>query len=256
MSKEKILRKIRRLIALANDQAASDNEVQVALAKAQSLIAEHKINESDINISIDEVDSDWIDIYEDYEPELNYYINSEYIRILVKTICDYNFCRAIVYDAFHRIGFETFKYYKIRVIGKDVDRENVLNLYRFAKTKFLQLAKVRYQIAKREKVNMKGKELVVTNSYIKVDKRIFLRSYLKGTIKGLKEKFEANKLKLDFQETYSLIVADHKLVIQDYIKKNIGELGFVSSRTSKLDKDAYEQGKKDAKVNERQIGQG
>lgn len=51
MSKESIIGKIEKLLAIANDGAASEGEVQNALAMVQKLMAKHALEEGDLKFS-------------------------------------------------------------------------------------------------------------------------------------------------------------------------------------------------------------
>jgi len=50
MEKEKVVDKLRKLFALANDRGATEAEAQSAMAKAQELLAAHKLSMSDVEV--------------------------------------------------------------------------------------------------------------------------------------------------------------------------------------------------------------
>lgn len=257
MVESNIIRKVRRLLALANDNAASDNEVEVALAKAQSLITKHKIDSSNLDIVLEEVSFSIIDIYYYYYDPLDYYINHYYFRHLLGVICKYNFCKYIYYDKYHKSeDGNRYKYALLKIIGKEEDIINVKMLFDYSHTQFLALALKNYKDAKKTKIPFKGSYILVANSYNYVDKLVFLRSYLKGTIEGLELKLKRNQPSIKEGESFSLIVANYDSVISSYIEENLGKLKTGSiDRSNSLNIQAYDKGKKDASVENKRLKQ-
>lgn len=56
MDEERIMERVRRLLALANDPAASDNEQRIALEQAQRLMDKHAIEEWQLEENHDDVE--------------------------------------------------------------------------------------------------------------------------------------------------------------------------------------------------------
>lgn len=56
METERIMERVRRLLALANDPAASDNEQRIALEQAQRLMDRHAIEQWQLEKDHDDID--------------------------------------------------------------------------------------------------------------------------------------------------------------------------------------------------------
>lgn len=245
-----ILRKIRGLMAKAKDNAASDNEVYIFMSKAQELMAKHKINESDLELSKDEITSKYFDTYVIVFDQINSYVNREYLSSLAYLITTNNFCKTVYNNSVKEFKDNVVYYDRIRFIGKIDDINNTLDLFQFSYRKFLTLAKIRYAEAKRVRNSVGGFKFKALNSYQPVDRTVFYRSYLKGTLKGLEEKYDENKLNLNQNQEYGLIVSNYKHSIDDFINNNIGRITSSSQRDYKSEDDnAFELGKNDAKTN-------
>lgn len=52
MDTERVMERVRRLLAIANDPAASDNEQRIALEQAQRLMNKHAIEEWHLDVAL------------------------------------------------------------------------------------------------------------------------------------------------------------------------------------------------------------
>lgn len=152
-------------------------------------------------------------------------------------------------DDFKIIDNKEYKFAHIRFIGKEEDIINIEEQFRFLYKKFFNLALKRYDEAKKQQVTLNGKPIRILNSYKYVNKQIYIRSYLKGTIKGLWEKYAKVSLENKNNEEYGLIISNYKNALSTWVKENLGELKASSSRKTEINDDAFKKGKKDGKEN-------
>lgn len=250
MNKEDILRKVRILIAKADNEASTDAEVYLCMAKAQELMTKYKISENEIQISQEEIiEIEW-NTYIKFFDSINHFINNEYLAHLAWVIAENNYCRAFNYAGIKNIDLEPYKMSVIKFIGKKLDVENTLNLFNFTFKKFLNMSLIRYKEAKRVKKEVSGLKLEVVTSYQYVDKAVFIRSYLKGTIEGLKEKYANNSYELEQTQGYALMLINYDLTLTKYINKTIGPIMTLEQRKTMQDHNAFLKGKRDANTND------
>lgn len=247
MNKEKILNKIRALLAKANDEAASDNEVLIFMAKARELMIKYKISENDIDASLDDIVCSFFSSYILYFDEINTYINQHYLSDLAHVICKFNFAKTTNLKNFKVIDGIEKPYRQIRFIGKEDDIINCEEQFRFLFKKFFNLGLKQHKEACKKQVIFKGKPIKVINSYQYTNKLIFIRSYLKGTLAGLWEKYESDTIKLEKDPSYGLMVTNYNAAIIEYVETFIGKLSSVKERKRIVDDEAFEKGKEDAK---------
>ena len=147
-AKEDILRKIRRLIAKAQDTAASNNEVEIFMAKARELMAKHKLSEKDLDITQEEIIEIFYTSYLKVFDNINRYINNDYLSDLSYVIAKENLCTAVYYSRHKETDEEEQTYRKIKFMGKESDVEMTIELFRFAYSRFLKLALLSYKNSK------------------------------------------------------------------------------------------------------------
>jgi len=108
MSNKKVLEKVKKLFALSNCKAATKNEVEQALLKAQLLLKNNNLSASDINAEIEIANSEFIlDVAKNYANRL--------MRVISENFqCEF----LINYTGKKFAGFQIFGYEKAIVICK------------------------------------------------------------------------------------------------------------------------------------------
>lgn len=249
-NKEDILRKIRALIAKAQDTAVSDNEVEIFMAKARELMAKHKLSQKDLDITQEEIIETFYTSYLKVFDNINRYINNDYLSDLSYIIAKENLCTAVYYTHYKNIDEEQRTYRRIKFIGKESDVEATIELFKFAYSRFLKLALLSHKNAKFKFKNIGKVRIKILTSYTYIDRLVFVRSYLEGTIKGLKEKYAETKIELKEDPEYSLMVVNYDKALDIYVERTIGKLKYFSAYDTKnKDGKAFEEGRQDAKTN-------
>jgi hypothetical protein len=217
-TKETILEKVRKLLALANDAGASEGEIENALMFAQKLMMKHSIEQSEVEMCVNDVN------YTDVPNPWVYGESKSFAGSLLNIIAKSNACRMIIR------GSGDSKYYTL--VGFKEDRE--VTLASFEQT----LASVRVLGKKRFKESDKKA------SFVK-----FYISYLAGFNLGLYLKLEENK-KVVFAiaaeaMTYDLMIVKKDALLADFIADEFGRLGKTKSRNVNLNMGAFNSGKSD-----------
>lgn len=217
-AKETILEKVRKLLALANDASASEGEIENALMFAQKLMLKHSIEQSEVEMSVNDVN------YTDIPNPFVYGESKSYAGSLLGIIARSNACRMIIR------GSGDSKYYTL--VGFKDDRD--VTVASFEQT----LASVR--LLGRQRFKESDKKA----SFVK-----FFISYLTGFNIGLYHKLEANKkvvLSVAAEAmTYDLMIVKKDALLADFIADEFGKLGTSKSRAIDINVGAYNSGKSD-----------
>ena len=215
----KILDKIKKLLTLAKDKSATQNEVEIALAMAEKLSKEHQIDINEIDLNIGGIDYEYISIdTKTFEPK--HWIN-ELCSIIAY---GYN-CELIRHTA------STGKKY-MRLIGFKEDVEMCEEVTFTTKMIIREMANNQWLI------NGKQKE--------------FRSSYILGFLEGLHNKLKderKEKFHIPEQaEKYGLIVKKKNEVINEYISEQYTDLKKGRRYTMSVkDSEAYFKGIQDGK---------
>lgn len=193
-----IVAKIRKLMAIADDPSASDNEVYVAVAKAQKLMVQHNIDKALIYEKSDVEDEVITYIFDCMHPV--------YYQHIASVISDNFRCRGTYYRARQQATF--------CIHGFPEDVENVKTV----------LVKVIYYVERRLKKYIKEYKMQYKHDpYLRqaesiTDARVLKRSYARGFAAGLKKQFEKNLLELkeEYGESTALMIVGVPAVVNTY----------------------------------------
>lgn len=183
--KEKIIEKIKKALALANDNK-NPNEAQAAMLMAQKMMAKYHIEMQEVEEKVEtEVQEDEIDIKK-----------SSWRKLLMKIICNNYRC-----DCF--LKGNTGK--KIAIVGAKEDIEIAKTIYEFAENQLIDGFNSYFKNNYEKYVEIKIKNAV-------------RKDYAKGFIRGLQEKFARQKEEeTKKNEQYALVVTNKK--VKEYIDK-------------------------------------
>lgn len=212
---EEVIRKIRKMLALANDNAKHSDESDTAMLLAQKMMAKHNISMTDINF--DEVENKK-NVTEGYGTE---YIKLQWwMKSLGKIISDNFKC----YYFYRTSGSKS----RIVFLGLENDVELCKIVYEFA------VNAIKYHSAEYMKRRGVSGDRGITTA-IKND-------YIAGYINGLGDKFK-EQVKT---ENFLMIIEKDALVVQAYKKKHLVK-GRGSTATTRGDSMARQHGYADGK---------
>lgn len=269
MKENKILSKIRKLLAKAKDPASSENEIEIFMKAAQKLMMEYNLQEADIEIHPSDINKEVIfsDLWKAFR-----YKSANFEWELLDMIAQYHNCRifhGIEYD--FEASWDTWrdtKKIRLSIVGTSENREIVKELYESCVEKFLILSSTRYkeyQVNKRNELlkqmdmmglGTKGFDVpTLEKMKLMVSKPTFITSYLMGTIEGIKkylsnQKSEILMLESDKQK-WGLIVKKN----DELINARIPELFDHDIKSRKIgggliySKEAYMEGIQDGSIN-------
>lgn len=238
--KESVLEKIRKLLALAEDKSASTGEVENALKMAQRLMIKHNIEESEIELSLDDINEEFVD---------DNYIHGEkrYFAWDVLTTIGSAYSVRVIKPGLTK----NFKYC---VIGDKTSRRVTIETFQKLMPFIRSLSKQRYKeyeerFNKGNLEDMSLIEIFLGNNKTKLEKRMFYRNYMDGYILGLSNKlkkdiFESN-ITEEEREKWGLILIKKDDLIEEYIKESIPELKQHNGRKSNYDLSVVKIGKQD-----------
>lgn len=248
---QKLLQKIKKLLTLGNDQAASEHEAQSALKKANMLLMKNNLSVKDISIS-----SIKSEITETDKDDLIFGLKKEegvWEKHLISTLCHYNLCQAIIHKPKRsNIG-------KVSIVGKDHNVDIVLYMYDVAHTTFRQLSKDKYN-AHRKQVLDQYRDQYTERQLLKMKKMGYrmpwIRTYLKGCCIGLQKKLAAQKQQV-MSETanddnnsnkYEMVVVNTNDAIEQFLNEKYSNLKNSSTKMNVRDSHgALSKGIKDGK---------
>lgn len=208
---KQIINKIKKLMAIANDPSASDQEIQLSLYKANKLMIQHKIREIDLydkRLEEEEV----------VEVDLNYK-GSGYIHWSIQVVSEHFRCRSYYYGKINRDNCE----FGIIGLKSDVEilKPIVEGLIYYLNNNIMDL-----------------KECYIGLE----DFRIFKREYLKGFANGLKNVMNRSLIEMSLDEKYEIAIIGVPEKVKNYADKNIRNL---KSKFESYSEDAYMLGMKD-----------
>lgn len=257
---EKILSKIRKLIAKAKDPACTEAEVELFMQKAQELMMTHDVSEGSIEIHPSDINKDVIisDLWKHYKFK---YRNFEWelLDIIGKA---YN-CK--IYHGKTYLGLDRRHSDRLTIIGTNQNRIIVQEMYELLVTKFLSLVSQRYldyiEDAKKRVIENFGGAVdfrvtrrFLDNHNLISPKNVFAGSYLSGCLDGLRQKLAAQRretiLKIDSVKHGLMVVEMDKLIelrVPELLK-NVTQVDGISKKI-KIDGLAYNEGVKDGKMN-------
>jgi len=195
----KILDQIRKLLNVTSENGATKGEIENALVLAQRLMQKHNIDQSELFISINDIDQTLIE---------NKFKHGEAKFWIWDLLCiigkGYN-CTVL------RKGYTDNYFWKI--VGFDDDRKMVVNLYESILPLIRNLVKQRFEYQRAVQLAGHGKL---------TSKGIFTRSYIEGFLVGLNLRLQNDKeeyLKFEDKTKYELIVIKKDDLILDWIDR-------------------------------------
>ncbi|BAV39381.1 hypothetical protein BPT24_263 [Tenacibaculum phage pT24] len=265
-SKNSVLDKIEKLLSLANNEGASQGEIENAMKMAEKLMLKHDIEAVDIEIGSLEVNETKVQ----FEEEKGFYPKWRYE--LLKELALANMCEHFYSDKRTAVNVMTgmgWKYvvrktgeYSVTIIGRKDRRKTVFKMYDLCSKMLPELAKQRWKEYRTQKVKS-AKEMGIdaTVSFLvkhdlMFDRRVFFNSYLKGAFKGIVEKIESNldELSPAEKDKYQLVVAKNDLVVRNYLTEKYPSVKSVNRRKGNISAEAYRMGESDAKnIGEKQL---
>lgn len=192
---EDIIRKIKKLMAIANDPSASDQEIQLATYRAEKLMLKYKIDNKDV---IQQEKKSQKDVYQ-YKLEKKY---TGYLVWTLKVLC--NNCQCIAC-----YGGKINSKVSLYIIGFTEDIEI---------TKAIAIPVLDYM----EETLSELKECYIGN----VDFRVFKRDWCHGFSVGIENQLKNAFIEMKEEKKFELSVIDLHPVLKTYKKK------FIVNKTS------------------------
>lgn len=263
----KILDKIRKLLAKAKDPASTEAEMEIFMKKAQALMTKHNLENTDIEIHPSDINKS--EVFSQLAKAFQCkHANFEWELMIA--IAKFNNCKVFKgthYD-FDQDDWKSTKAMRLSVVGTRENRDIVISMYNALVEKFLTFSNIRYKTYQKETKEFYHNELRsmglstkgVTVNTLRDSGRLtpksrWVSSYLLGCINGLKQALKEQQredlaLPSD-KEAWGLIVAKHDALIDARIPE-IFSGKITSTKTNrivKFDGDAYEEGIADGKTN-------
>jgi len=250
---KKVLDKIRKILAKANDPACTQHEMESFLEAANRLSIKHNINSADVELNMNDIGKTEIDSNKGKREDSNYEIH-----LLAAIAKNYNCKITIRRNA--RYCFEAKKYIQVySVYGTNEDVEITVETYKIASEKFRNLtwsAYKQYQKTKKDEWGLKLNNPKISVCELEqlgfmIKSPLWCKSYLAGTIVGLRNKLkkEAISLSQEDKEKWGLIIVGKEAITQEYIDSELGKIGTRKTRKSKINSEAHRNGIIDGESN-------
>lgn len=215
MTRERIVDRIKKMISLKNDKAATQNEVETAAALIQKLLIEHNLTMGEVNTTEAEEKYDKFC----FSPEQKK-MEGKWILHLYNMMAKQNFCQTVVDPKWDNPNDRKHKSFNIYIIGKSSDVEVVEYFCSWLVPVIRNMANGAW------------------NSYQGPEKRgRFLRGYLMGCVLGINSKLTDEKQRIvqTSEKSRALIIKrDAQLV--EAVSKIFPNLGRTrGSRSSSMD---------------------
>ena len=240
-----IVEKIKKLLAIANDTAASDNEVSNAMKLVNDLLLKHNLTLGNIDTSNDEskiknlFKSEKI-VFGEVVEESNWEV------ALITTLCEYNLCKPIIHTTTGLKGGH------ITILGNPLNIECVNYMFQVARKLYRQLSKARYNELRKEVLIQYRAFNQSENDALRAKdlpyRMPWIRNYLKGCVSGLYIKLEQQKRALS-SDTQALIVVNNE-ALELFATQSFDDLRDRHFNKSATDDSAFNLGKQDALEND------
>ncbi len=207
-----IIKKIEKLMAIANDSAASDQEIQLSAFKANKLMIQYKISEYELLGESED---------KNVLKKLLDTKSMGYCHWILRVLAKHFRCKTFYIGKINTNNC-TFGFY-----GLEDDLKIIMPIAE---------ALVKY-------LDNKIKDLKECYVY-DTDFRKFKRSYLSGFADGLDSILNQALLEMKINEKYEIAVIGVPVIVQEYYEKNINHK---KSSTNDTSYEGYELGKKDGR---------
>ena len=190
MEREDVIRKIKKMMAIANDPSASDQEIQLAAYRANKLRIQYKLDDKDLfkkTNSIDDV--------------VNIRLKNKgigYIHWTLNSLAESFQCNTSYIGRINSTDTE------FSIIGLKEDVELCLPVAEGI---------VYYLNSMLEDL----KECYIGSE----DFRVFRRSYLSGFAEGLKQQLTQARLEMKLDQKYELAIIEVPAVVQEYVELKV-----------------------------------
>ena len=184
-----VVRKIKKLLAIAEDPSASDQEIQLAAYRAEKLMFKYKLDRKDII----EKDNSSKNVEE-------YYFDKKYTAYLVWTLMSIaEYCQT---QGFYNGKLNSKAYLGIIGFKDDITlcKEIALPILDYMEDTLIDLR----------------------SCYIgEVDFRVFKRNWCKGFALGIKTQLDKGFIELKEEEKFEVSIIDLHPVVKEYVEKNV-----------------------------------
>lgn len=258
-NKDKILEKISKLMALAQNEGASIGEVENSMVAIKKLMVKYNLNDDDL------ITNGGVDVSE-YVIEFKSTENKNWRRSLMEVIARNNMCDVIgtvkySYKNVKRVSVSV----KLSILGNRTNRKMVIDLYEICIDKFISLSKVRYEEYIKEKISfytekyptMKINKTFLTKNKVTITRNKYITSYYLGCVSGMDSKLSSDNITNDMEVKeigqYTLMIKKNAELLNDKISELFPNLRSAKVRSTSVHGGAYGQGVKDAKVSNKML---
>lgn len=238
MTHQDIIKRITKLLALANDKAASSAEAELALKHANRLLAKHNLSMTDVSVGAIQQD-----ITE--KEGIEFGVVKEEGRwetVLMSVIAQHNFCQSINHTV------QGIKGGKISVVGKPENVEIVVYQFEVARNIFRKASKAAYNTMRKQ---VKSEHPYMTDLEMSKAKLLpyrmpWIRAFLKGAVLGLNKQLTEQVQQMKQESTdnkYALVVVNTNKAITNYLNQKYNNLKSGKTRVKVgSNRDAYAKG--------------
>jgi len=237
MTNQEIIKKITKLLALANDNAASSAEAELALKHANRLLTKHNLSMTDVSVGAIQQDVTEIDGIEfgSIKEEGNWE------ALLMTVIANHNFCQSISHTT------RGIKGGKISVVGKPENVEIVIYQFEVARNIFRKASKAEYN-AMRKQIKSQypsfTTDLELSKAKLLPYRMPWIRAFLKGAVLGLNKQLSEQVEQMKQSDNrFALVVTNTNTAITKYLENKYKNLstGRTKVRVGS-NRDAYSKG--------------
>lgn len=239
--KEKALERVRKLIALAEDSAATEGEIENAMKFAQKLMSEHDIEFADVELSPDDI----TEIEQEFSPangERKYWLQD-----LLNIISESQNCTVVKFQKANPERTKLIEYF--RIFGTKTEVKISQEMY----IKMIPIIRNLVSSFYKEKCNRDLKHQAEFRLPLTIpNKGKFFNDYIDGFLHGLRSKCLVNKkqlIKEDESGKYGLIVVKKDALVQSYVTSNYKiKMGSANKKRNGVDAETFIKGFQDGKT--------
>lgn len=189
MNREEAIRKIKKMMAIASDPSASDQEIQLAAYRANKLRIEYKLEDRDLFNK--KVKEDVVSIPLKYR-------GSGYIHWVLRSLVEHYQCQTSYRGMINRNNVEFF------IIGLKEDIEFCIPI---AEGLVYYLTHILQDL----------KECYIGSD----DFRIYKRMYLAGFADGLCNQLDQLRLEMHLEQKFEIAVLEVPVIVKNFVKNNV-----------------------------------